>query len=1196
MQITQIFTADGLFHDHDGDGLPDGLSCQILVDPRLKALERLAVANLAVRLGVELTAYDRSPFCVYDAQSCKPERYLLITPGRRQLGAWHKADEGILWIHDSQSITISGGRGLAELVKWLTCGYPRLGGVEGRTLAALLSHKGIAASSIVGLAVARGRIQAVYSRQSGITRRIVLSRPLWDDSLAAQDDLDAVELGPYQHDLMALFGSAVEVGGEQCLLPIVVDDFSDLGSTMAACHLGLRMGLEHIEVRLPLVSDGRVRRAGGSRLYIKVQGDQGCQLEQDDRGVVTLKGNSECLEMASRYLAEQWPHALTRANHPDPIRGWVGVLNELARMKTDVAEAAWLLGSAVSGKHGAVSEVMAHGALSEQMRRSLHSGQSQPIRITDRIERDLVEVREFSLPWEVDELWKVVKGSLPPVLASQGCRQTTLQVFISEPLGVRQRLEDELRCWLDTVGYRKVNIQVLSGYKPGLSWISEIVLPELAQLQVSGTGLDQIRIGYELFKDPDHLELPSRWLQELYPIDELIARQTGLSVDAIEFVPMEEEHGPRYHVEALTNGSVVQQWTLACFNGDRPYLDRFPDAGRVKTFRSWAALVDGDNVLWAQSFASDLEMVWERYQAEVLPWIESHLGEDGALHPERQPLFRELAVELWASEEDQRLGVREERLSPLEAMHEEFYFTTLDWFSRLGSSVCGTPLRRPGAIVPWMRQRVGQGAVLRVSMRQVRPLRTEIVFSTGERLLPSACSVPADPKLQSLRFVQQGGCLVAVPTLTVRANEGLQAALRGLQAMAEKGIVELPAIPGGAIVSVDSGRGAPVAYRFPHTEGEKSVIDLPQLEPVPSDVIGYEQMQEQVRVMRAHGIGRVETLTRSLGGRSVEMIELLSPIATIVSRAKLAAAKPTYLVIARHHANEVSSSNAALLLARQLAKGKRAVLAGVNVVIIPMENPDGAALHSRLAAEAPDWKHHAARFSALGEDLAVGYFQDQPPDPASMALTRAWQAWRPDVVGDNHGVPSHEWEQPFSGYVCPWFSTFWMPRALYYGYFTYVDDPGWPEHRRMAEALRWEVSGRLAENTAIAELNAVWRDRYLKYAHRPCPEKFLYDEEEFCQGLLTYCSGANRESKSVTAARRFPDQTVLWWIDEVNDETAHGEYLGLCVQAHLDSNLAVIDYLTSLPPQLQREQYCYRGSTVFKWSRPRPLDVTCFLP
>ena len=51
----------------------------------------------------------------------------------------------------------------------------------------------------------------------------------------------------------------------------------------------------------------------------------------------------------------------------------------------------------------------------------------------------------------------------------------------------------------------------------------------------------------------------------------------------------------------------------------------------------------------------------------------------GAPSFSKQPYFKQLKVEIWASEPDSRLGLDEEIVSSLEALHDEIYFDTLDF-------------------------------------------------------------------------------------------------------------------------------------------------------------------------------------------------------------------------------------------------------------------------------------------------------------------------------------------------------------------------------------------------------------------------------------------------------------------------------------------------------------------------------------
>jgi hypothetical protein len=61
--------------------------------------------------------------------------------------------------------------------------------------------------------------------------------------------------------------------------------------------------------------------------------------------------------------------------------------------------------------------------------------------------------------------------------------------------------------------------------------------------------------------------------------------------------------------------------------------------------------------------------------------------------------------------------------------------------------------------------------------------------------------------------------------------------------------------------------------------------------------------------------------------------------------------------------------------------------------------------------------------------------------------TRVWRDWLPDIYLNPHGYPSHEWVQPFAGYVPPGFRTYLSTRGWYTTIGT-LRDPRYPESRR----------------------------------------------------------------------------------------------------------------------------------------------------
>src|SRR5262249_7342718 len=111
--------------------------------------------------------------------------------------------------------------------------------------------------------------------------------------------------------------------------------------------------------------------------------------------------------------------------------------------------------------------------------------------------------------------------------------------------------------------------------------------------------------------------------------------------------------------------------------------------------------VDGTSVV-DRRIATDPERFWDHYQSSVLPRIYDNVMKvtENRPLPEKQPFHRDLDIEVWMSEPDFRIGVDEELVSSLEAIHEDLYFVTLDFFDALGRTTTRRRLAAPGKIFP----------------------------------------------------------------------------------------------------------------------------------------------------------------------------------------------------------------------------------------------------------------------------------------------------------------------------------------------------------------------------------------------------------------------------------------------------------------------------------------------------------------
>jgi hypothetical protein len=315
-------------------------------------------------------------------------------------------------------------------------------------------------------------------------------------------------------------------------------------------------------------------------------------------------------------------------------------------------------------------------------------------------------------------------------------------------------------------------------------------------------------------------------------------------------------------------------------------------------------------------------------------------------------------------------------------------------------------------------------------------------------------------------------------------------------------------------------------------------------------------------------------------GRPVWALEaVLGGAGNTVSLPRLRLLKPTLLMNARHHANEISSTNAALALVWALGATEwgRAALQRVNVAVVPLENADGVATLEALLPGAADHKLHAARYNALGVEWYGDYFSDAPRFPEARVKPRLWRRWLPRIVLDAHGVPSHEWDQPFSGYAPGRFRAYWIPRAFIYAVIPFLDRPDHPGHAGAHELAR-VMARALAGEPEIKALDRELGSRYRRYARDLAPGTF----PPVASKTLMVLPPEERIGGLTFAVRRFP-VTVSEIITEVTDEVVSGRLLALCARGHLTVAKALIDCLGRRGPGRLDRAHPKSGGLVLAW-------------
>lgn len=210
------------------------------------------------------------------------------------------------------------------------------------------------------------------------------------------------------------------------------------------------------------------------------------------------------------------------------------------------------------------------------------------------------------------------------------------------------------------------------------------------------------------------------------------------------------------------------------------------------------------------------------------------------------------------------------------------------------------------------------------------------------------------------------------------------------------------------------------------------------------------------------------------------------------------------LISGGQHANETSGVVGALRAAQILkARGD------AHFALIALENPDGYALHRELCTQHPHHMHHAARYSALGDDIE---YREQAPlyerEVREQALTLSGAQLHINL----HGYPAHEWTRPLSGYVPRGFELWTIPK----GFFLILrHHPGWQAQGR---ALLEHVSAALLKVAGLPAYNA--RQMAL-YHHHAGQLPF-----EVINGSACTQSETTRPGAPVTLITEFPDETV----------------------------------------------------------------------
>ncbi len=768
---------------------------------------------------------------------------------------------------------------------------------------------------------------------------------------------------------------------------------------------------------------------------------------------------------------------------------------------------------------------------------------------------------EATLPWEVDTFWKDFRADALPRLTASS--RGTIEVRLSESPAEREKIAGEIRRDLAAKGIAAggFRVRVLSAYKQGYGWLHDVIMPQL-----EGKQIGHIAITYHTLKDSkevrwSQVESATRWLQELYPIDDIMARDLGIPDSIITFTPTDRAD-PIYTVKVTApDGRTILTDSFSPKYVIRPMFDLFPAYEHIRVTTGWVHVVANGKTILDRRIETDPETFWDYFQEKTYPRLADYFMDVQHGRPSQSyaPYFDRLDVSLTASEPSYRLGLDEEQISSLEAIHEDIYFETLTLFDLLGGRWGIGNVNYPGRIIPHIGLPVDG-----------KPPHVEITLTGKDNAVPRLVLAYHEPGRDPVRdtynlsplstptpalhgiAVKAGAAGVARLMFDVTANDSSYDwnayRLRGTEESVDRQLLPAELLVGmvRAMADLHAHGVADGAMSFDrvgellfHVTLRDSTVRYSRLVALARSA---HPMSTARPVLYAKGfrytgqrivqwntpipppeadsdMAKLATFPgvhpywvgRSFLGKNIFAEDFLPPIESkYVSQAKLDALKPTLLLSGRQHANEESSTSYILRFGEVLATDTayRKLLRKVNVVIHPIMNADGAQLNYELQKVTPHFMLHASYLGALGVDATTGAGTEDPVYPEANVRPELQAMWLPDIFMNLHGYPTHEWVQLFAGYSA-WVRgrtgeqrQWWLPRGWFVPGFRYVDDPAHPQWARAQFAILDSIGAAIKGDSAMNATDQRLYARYRKYGVQDV-DNF---REYFRKGILVYQS------------------------------------------------------------------------------------------
>jgi len=990
------------------------------------------------------------------------------------------------------------------------------------------------------------------------------------------------------------------------LLPEDIDTFQ----VAALCNIAARLGLETTVATYPITT----KDTNADNLFVLCSEPECALTLEEDEGSrsFVISGSGNDLVGFTAKLCEQFPLL-------KPGSRWLDIIGEVTDgicMRTVDGQLAYI--ESMKAEITTETNCYFNPKINEVDTKLLES--YAPAKIQAYKDLKKVHEKEYDIAWEVDvcneileqRLWSQVKAG----------DTVELLVVLSEDKESRAKLREEFAEIAKSKGVKLLSSQVICAYKQGFSWLEEVVLPKLRYSEK----IDEIEIFFKPFLAPGvtdwqdedgavptynnidtdnegkWFDLPIRYLQELYPIDDLLSAEFGIEREKIIFSEYKGCGDTTYKVVVKCEGEVLCEDTYKAFAHERNYIDAYPGMGKVHPGTGWiSASINGEKIV-NERVETDVERVWRVYQEDILPFCRDYCSgkSDGKPTTALQPFFAQMRLDIALSEPNEKLDIREDLFSSLDTLHEDIYFVGLDFFKVYGNSTAGEIFDAPGLILPVIKKKYGK-PYLKFTLYDQHGLEPMIDFG-GNCVKPKFNKDDLSVYIRKIEWIDGKLCpAIRVDSeIHMRGSGGdeMLAKTAPILTSFTKLLSEGKLSIGSKFKNVSkiqfelAGESelrsvtAEIA-EIPEPTKDMRIEDIDVLEDV---MIGYEQYLDIIeQLKRVPGLS-VYISGETYLGRDIYAIEFLPELKGYISRTKRINQNPVLFINARHHANEPSATNAAFILIKELLTKREFadISKYLNIIVVPFENADGAAIHYELQKDNPTWILHIARFNAIGKEFYHEHFKDDTLHTEAKSLTRIWQSWLPDIMVDNHGVPTHEWAQQFSGYTSPSYKGFWLPRSLLYGCFWTVKEDCYKENIPVAKKIEDIVADVIDGDDELKGLNKELQDRFAKYATRWMPRLFPADYyRDMINVWMAFDYDANHRYPSV----RFPWITTVAYTSEITDETAQGEYLKMCAYTHMKHDIGIIRMLRDSKCIFEKSVAHTSNGISESYYRQRPLIV-----